>query len=157
MEFICPFKWSRNRKHILPGLNPAKGRIWACLETQLNSNFCKTLGHRNTLIIESNHGPEVGLWADFCYLQPGKTEGLKRRTTRVECTPPACQPPVPSLPAVVHSRFHSFQQLWKVSHSMKLTRLALLFSPLAFILEWLVCSLSFFLLLWPCMCLRVAE
>ena len=46
LEFICSVKRRRNCKCVLPGVNPVKGRSRAHLDNQINSNFCKTLGHK---------------------------------------------------------------------------------------------------------------
>jgi len=98
LEFICPFIQSRNRIHLQPRPNPAKGRLRVCLDIQFNSNFCETLGHENTLISESNHGPKVGCWADFCFLHPDRNEGLKggppgllSSWTHVSSLPASCE------------------------------------------------------------------
>jgi len=48
LEVICPDQ-SRNRKHILPGQNPAKTRLRVCLDDLLNSIFCETLGMKINL------------------------------------------------------------------------------------------------------------
>jgi len=37
----------------------------AYLEDQINSNFCETLGHKNTLPNVSNPCPKVGFWMTF--------------------------------------------------------------------------------------------
>ena len=40
-----PSQKAQKPQYVLPGPNPAKGRIWARLKNQINSNFCETLGH----------------------------------------------------------------------------------------------------------------
>ena len=77
LEFVCLFKRSRNRKHILLGPNPAKGRLRNDLDNQFNSKFCETLGHEKTLIDESNHGHKVVFWAEFDAFHPDRSEGMR--------------------------------------------------------------------------------
>jgi len=50
---------TKNRKHILPGPNPAKGRLRDNLDNQFNSKCHETLGHKNTLDNEYNQDPKV--------------------------------------------------------------------------------------------------
>jgi len=52
----------------------SEGQIMGLFGNAIQVQFCETLGHENTLIIESNRGPKVGFWADFCFLPPDRNE-----------------------------------------------------------------------------------
>ena len=83
LELVCPLNQSKNCRYICAGPNPAKGRSRARLGNQLKSNFCETLGHKNTLPNVSNPCPKVGFWLTFAnnsshvfYLEENESLGV---------------------------------------------------------------------------------
>jgi len=100
LELICPLKQSKNRRYLFIGQNPAKGRSRAHLDSQINSNFCETLGHKNTLLNVCNPCPKVGFWMTFASISSRvKLLGGERATrmlapldTRLPTCHLPCQP-----------------------------------------------------------------
>jgi len=83
LEFVCPLKQSKNRRYLFTGQNLDKGIMRVYLEDQINSNFCKTLGHKITLPNVSNPCPKVGFWLTFAnnsshvfYLEENESLGV---------------------------------------------------------------------------------